>query len=156
VGMTRGTPLVANVAAVVQLTGQQNLANLEADSELTLTDLLTTASDAIYDQLEQHGIDPTALTNEEVYEEAVTWNFLARLAILGYLPVPESKAPPDSPYDWSDPYFKRSRPKTSSDDPRTATEGLPVVGNFESGWEYSRGRPSSDYIRTWLPGRRRL
>ena len=77
--MTRGTALVATIAAVVDLTGVQDLSNLEADSELTVANLLVSASDAIYDQIEASVIDPTTLTNEEVYERAVASHAIALL-----------------------------------------------------------------------------
>ena len=44
----RGHALVPSVVRVVQLTGAQDLRNLEATGELNLTDLLVTASDAIF------------------------------------------------------------------------------------------------------------
>lgn len=136
-GMTRGTALVATVARVVQLTGVQDLADLEGGSELTLTDLLTTASDAIYDQLNRDGEDPTAITNEEVYESAVAWHFLARLVIGGYVPLPTGLNPPTNekgqadPYAWSDPYYARVRPTyaAGTDSPATAGESIPVIRN---------------------------
>lgn len=130
-GMTRGTALVLTRARVVQLTGVQDLANLEADAELALTDLLVSASDAIYDQLDGDGIDPTKLSNEEVYERAVAWHFLALLAIGGYMPVPANLEPPRNaegqadPFAWSDPHYKRVQPRLSEGD-TPARAGLPI------------------------------
>lgn len=136
-GMTRGTALVATKARVVQLTGVQELAGLEASGELTLTDLLESASDAIYDQIEGDGIDPTALTNEEVYERAVAWHFLAVLVIVGYMQLPAGMEPPRNdqgqadPYAWSNPHYQRVRPKLSTADaPHVASQSVPRVGNI--------------------------
>lgn len=134
--MTRGTALVSTVARVVQLTGRQDLAELEADGELTLTDLLVTASDAIYDQLEADGIDPTKLTNAEVYERAVAWHFLAILVIGGYLDLQEGQDPPKNEqgqadaYAWSDPYYLRVRPSLSEGDANVGGGVVPRVGNL--------------------------
>lgn len=83
--MVRGTALVATVARAVELTGRTTLPNLEAGGELDLTDILLTASDAIYDRLTADGIDPTDLSNAEVFERPVAWHFLALLAAQGFL-----------------------------------------------------------------------
>ena len=154
--MTRGTSLVSE-AEVVQLTGQQTLTQLEAAAEFDRADLLTASSNAIYDQLEQAGIDPTALTNAEVYKDAVAWHFLARLALLGYITPPGGLEIPSDPYTWSDVYLRRRIPKTAGDDPSSANEGIPAVGNFEAGWVFGgEGGPRADKIRTWLPGSREV
>lgn len=135
--MSRGTPLVATVARVTQLTGFQKLANLEVGAGITLTDLLTTASDAIYDQLTREGESPGDMDNAEVYESAVAWHFLARLVIGRYLPLPDGLEPPQNaegqadPYAWSDPYLKRVKPTYSGDmdSPASAGERFGSVGN---------------------------
>jgi hypothetical protein len=151
--MTRGTALVANIAAVVQLTGVNDLALLESGGELTVTDLLTTASDAIYDQIEADGIDPTTLSNQTIYERAVAWHFLAILVQMGYVAVPAGLDIPANAYEWSDPYYARVRPKVSGDDAgRIASEGIPAVGNFEHGWEYVQGNNATDQYYDDLPG----
>ena len=153
--MTRGTALVATVARVVQLTGQQDLANLETGSELTLTELLVEASDAIYDQLEALGVDPTTLTNQLVYERAVAWYMLGNLAMLGYLEI-EGKVPPETPFDWSDPFMTRVRPKTSGDDPVNARSSVPVFMNFDSGFVYGSidNTPREPILPTSIPRKR--
>ena len=74
--LRRGVPLVPTLARVVQLTGAQDLRNLEASCELKLDELLVTASDGVFDRLTVDGIDPAALTNPEVYERAVAFSFL--------------------------------------------------------------------------------
>jgi len=150
----RATAIVATVARVVQLTGLQDLANLETDSELTLTDLILTANQAVYDQLEANGVDPTTLTNEEVFHRSVAWHFCALLAQLGYIGIPESLEPPSDPYAWSDPHFSRVRPKVSgSDSPRVPSEGIPAVGNFSPGWYFGGGtNNTTDQYYDDLPG----
>ena len=136
--MTRGTALVATVARVTQLTGVQKLANLETGGELTLTDLLESASDAIYDQLVREGESPDDMTNAEVYESAVAWHFLARLVILGYIALPPGLEQPRNaegqadPFAWSDVYLKRVKPLYSGDEdsPAAAGERFGSVGNI--------------------------
>lgn len=126
--MTRGTALVANIAAVAALTGQADLAAIEDDSELTVATLLIAASDAIYDQLEADGVDPTDLTNASRFERAVAWHFLGTLAKLGMISI-GIEAPLD-PYQWSDPYYARVKPLlTTGDEGRRPNENLPVVAN---------------------------
>lgn len=135
--MTRGTALVTTKARVVQLTGKQNLDNLTTSLELSLPDLLVTASDAIFDQLESDGHEPGDLENETAYERAVAWHFLALLVIGGYLECPAGLNPPQnekgqaSAYAWSDPYYEKVRPRfASSDSPSTAPTGIPGVSNL--------------------------
>ena len=53
----RGVALVPSLARMVQLTGAQDLRNLEASGELRLEDLLVTASDGIFDRLVADGDD---------------------------------------------------------------------------------------------------
>jgi hypothetical protein len=131
VSWARGTSIVADLARVAQLTGQQDLANLEAGGEITIAQLLISASDSIYDQLQADGVDPTGITNETVYEEVVAWNLLARLFMLGYIQAPAGLADPESAYSWSDYYYQRKRPTLSADDEsRLPHEALPVVTNL--------------------------
>lgn len=140
--MTRGTPLVATVARVVQLTGVQGIPNLEtgAGGALTATDLLTSASDAIYDQLKMEGETPASMTNSEVYERAVAWHFVATLVIGGYIPQPANVPPPTNdkgqsdPFAWSDPHKDRVHAEypVGTDEPRRAGEAIPVLKNVST------------------------
>lgn len=140
--MTRGTALVANIAAVAALTGQADLAALEDDSELTVATLLIAASDAIYDQLKGDGIDPTDLDNAEVFERAVAWHFLATLSKLGMLST--GLPAPLDPYEWSDPYYRRvSAQLTTGDEARRPNEGLPVVANLHGRKGFFDGSPGT-------------
>lgn len=129
---TRGTALVANIAAMRQLTGLVDLANLESDAELSVANVLTTASDAIYDQLEADGHDPTLISNETVFERAVAWHAAALLVLAGTLEPPEGREFPNDPYAWSDPFYERVRAKLSTGD-RAAKphEAKPSLLNFE-------------------------
>lgn len=132
--MARGTPLVATIAAVVKLTGQQSLDQIvNLSSELTMTDLLTTASDVIYDKIEQAGIDPTLLTNQQVYERAVAWHFLSILAESGALNTGgEGPTETADRYELkSARYFAEVLPKSSADDvSRMGSESIPRIGNI--------------------------
>jgi len=151
-GMARGTPLVATTAAVVVLTGQQGIDNIPFAAELTITDLLTTASDVIYDKLEQAGIDPTLLTNQQVYERAVAWHFLSILAEAGLLSVDgESAQEAADRYELkSNRYFREVLPKSSEDDvSRMGSESIPRVANL-----YRDSKVNGKYFYDDLPGRR--
>lgn len=127
----RGRALVPSVARVVQLTGAQDLGNLEASGELSLADLLVTASDAVFDRLVADGLDPAGLVNAEVYERAVAYQFLGILAAQAYLAGREpAQEVADRQFALADRAYEQVRPRlTRGDDPRTATEGLPVVLN---------------------------
>lgn len=135
---SKGTALpgITTIANVVDLTGQTDLANLEVDGELSIADLLVTASDTIRRQLVGDGIDPSLLTNEDDYKDAVAWHMLARLVIRGLLPVPDGQEYPRNtegqadPYAWSDVYYKRIRPELSSgDEPGRSGRSIPRVAN---------------------------
>lgn len=124
----RGTSLVS-VPEIVQLTGSIDLANLEASGEFTRSSLLVTASDAIYDQADADGLDPATIANPEIYKRAVAWHFLALAAKQFQSLVPKGEDAPVDPFTWSDPYYRRVRPRaTSGDDPAPGSK--PVLGNF--------------------------
>jgi hypothetical protein len=133
--MTRGTPLVATTAEVTQLTGQSGIDNLDEDGELEVDDILLTASDAIYDRLDADGIDPTTLTNPEVYRRVVAWHFLALLAALGHFSAGEGERSAeffDRFMGLSDRYYEQfTRPRLSSgDSPARSPEGIPRSRNM--------------------------
>ena len=136
----RGRALVPSVERVVQLTGAQDLKNLQASGELDLADLLVTASDAIFDRLVADGLDPRALANAEVYERAVAFQFLGILASQAYLDGQETaQAVADRHFALSDRYYEQVRPRLSrGDEPRTATEGVPAVQNLTP-WPFFGG-----------------
>jgi len=135
----RGTALpgVTTAGHVADLTGQGDLSRLESSGQLTMADLLVTASDAIRDQLVSDGVDPSLLTNEEAYQRCVAFHFLAMLVLRNLLPMPEGLEPPRNPegqadpYAWSDVYYLRVRPLLSSgDQPRRSGEAIPRVANL--------------------------
>lgn len=127
---SRGTALVLTTARVTQLTGAQDLDNVAAGGGIVLTDLLVSASDAIYDQLVADGETPGSLTNALLYETAVAYHFLARLVLLGYVDLPEGAPRPVDAFGWSDPYYRRVHPTYAAiDSSRSGAEGLPVVVN---------------------------
>ena len=88
----RDVPLVPTVARVVQLTGRTDLGNLEASGELALVDLLRSASNTIHDRLVGRGVQPAQVTNPEVCQNAVAWQFLGVLAESGALGNEDSQA----------------------------------------------------------------
>lgn len=155
--MTRGSALVASIAAVVKLTGVQGLSSLEDAGELTVADLLKSASDIVYDRLEGDGIDPTALTNQTAYEQTVAWEFCSILGESGYLPQAEGDEDGLSRYRArAERHYKLVRPKTSDADMgRRANEAVPGLANFERGWAYGGGAdPRRDGYTTGRPIRR--
>ena len=117
----RDVPLVATVERVVQLTGRTDLRNLEASGELNLEDLLRSASATVHDKLQARGVRPEEVTNAEVYQNAVAWQFL------GVLAESTGGEDPDALFARSDRYFEDVRPRL--DEPRTAAEGVPAVEN---------------------------
>lgn len=125
--MTRGTALVPTVAGVVALTGQQGLANIPEATELTLTDLLITASDYMYDRLKSQGIDPTALTNAEIYERCVAWHFLSILAESGLFFGDDDTEQGARYLARAEAYCDAVTPETSDGEVASDT---PVVGNI--------------------------
>jgi hypothetical protein len=123
----RDVALVPTVARIVQLTGRTDLKNLEASGELALVDLLRSASNTIHDKLQARGVRPDRVTNAEVYENAVAWQFLAVLAEAGSL----GDEQPEPLFARSERYFEDVRPQVDQgDSPRTATEGVPEVMNL--------------------------
>jgi hypothetical protein len=141
--MTRGTALVANVGRVVQLTGRTSLPNLETDGELSLPDLLVTASDAIYDRLETDGHDPTALSNAQVYERAVAFKFLAILATQGYgLRGDETREQAVTLLEGAaDRAYLEVKPRASTSTAEKTASGVPAV------WNLGQDGPELDYWR---------
>jgi len=120
----REVPLVPTVERVVQLTGRTDLRNLEASGELNLEDLLRSASATVHDKLQARGVRPEEVTNPEVYENAVAWQFL------GVLAESTGREDPDALFARSDRYFEDVRPRlTEGNEPRTAAEGVPAVQN---------------------------
>lgn len=139
--MTRGTALVANVGHVARLTGQAGLAALETDGELTVPQLLVTASDAIYDRLEVDGVDPSALTNAERYERAVAFTFLALVA-------PRLRAGNETPQEATDRYtaladrfYEAVKPRASTSTAEKTLGAVPAV------WNPGQDGPELDYWR---------
>jgi hypothetical protein len=127
----RGKALVPTVARVVQLTGAQDLRNLEATGELKLEELLVTASDSVFDHLVSDGVDPVLLVNPEVYERAVAYTFLAVLAAQSYLDGNEDSATVSQRhFALADRFYDQVKPRLArGSEPRTAGEGIPVLRN---------------------------
>lgn len=128
----RGRSLVPTVARVVQLTGVQDLRNLEKPTgELKLEELLLTASDGIFDRLVADGVDPALLTNAEVYERAVAYSFLGVLAAQNYLDGREDAATVSQRhFALADRFYEQVKPRLAQGpEPRTAGEAIPVLRN---------------------------
>lgn len=153
--MTRGASLVSSLREVSQLTGQVTKGLASAD--LSLGDILISASDAVYDRLEGDGIDPTTLESDP-FKRVVAWHFLGILAMSGALRTaaedPESVS--SRYFGLADKYYAEAPTRTSSaDDPRRAGEGIPSLANFEGGWVFQGGAdPRRDHTIDRIPDRR--
>lgn len=156
--LARATPLLSTAGEVVDLTGVQDLANLEADSEFSVADTLLRAHEWVFDMVEQQlgATAPALITNQTRLERAVAARFLEVLYANGYLAGGDS----DQRDYWAaqaKDEVTRFRPQLSTgDEPRQTGEGVPVVGNFEHGWAFGgNGRTGrGDYYSTWRPSRR--
>ena len=128
--IVRGTALAGLVEGdLVKLTGRQDLANLEADAELDLADMLVTASDWVYDRLTKAGVDPSLVTNEEVYKRAVATYVVAQLVDGDYLGDDQDA---EVLFVRADKQFEEVRAELSEGpEPRTAGEGVPSLGNVD-------------------------
>lgn len=131
---TKGTPLVATVAELRQLTALTDLGNLESDGELTLTNVLTSASDELYVYLEDQGVDPAALTNSADFKRAVAMHAVGMLTLAGQIPPPEGREAPLDPFEWSEPLLKRVRPKLAENAPPQIGMSLPKAKNLGPGY----------------------
>ena len=96
------------------------------------------------------GYDPTLLANAEVFERAVAWHFLAILAKLSKIGLPADLATPLDPYDWSDPYYTRVKPKVTTidgEESRRPNEGIPIVANRTQRPRFGDGHAERYYTR---------
>jgi hypothetical protein len=126
-----GSPLVADLSELQELTGAQDLANLQTDSVDAVVNALTSASDQWYWRIKRDGIDPNLLTNEEAYKPAVAEHTLALLVKRGYLHPPEGQAAPVDPFEWSEPLARRVGPEISEgDQPPRLGATLPRAHNI--------------------------
>jgi hypothetical protein len=124
VGMDYDTRLLDG-DEIVDHTGVQDLANLAADSELTLDTFALQATRGVFRWLKEKGVDPTLLSNASHYKDAVAYEAVVRLARAGYLPgvdIEEMRAARDEAL--------KVRPEfASTDAARTSAEGIPAVGH---------------------------
>lgn len=152
--LTRASALLSTAGEVEDLTGVQDLANLEAGATFSVADSLLRAHEWVFDLVEQRlgASAPALLTNQTRLERAVAARFLEVLYANGYL----GDGDPDQRDYWhreARDEVDRFRPELSSgDEPRRTSEGVPLVGNFERGWEYAGpAGHSGDRVRPWLP-----
>lgn len=140
-GMSKTVRLIDG-ADIVDYTGVQDLANLTADAELDLNDFALKATRGVFLWLKEKGIDPTLLTNEDDFKDAVAYEAVVRLARAGYLPsvdIAEMRLARDEAL--------KIRPEFASGDAaRTAGEGSPgspVVGHVDDDGNYSDDFPTT-------------
>lgn len=154
--LSRSSALLSTAAEVVDLTGVQDLANLETGSEFSVADSLLRAHEWVFDMVEQ-ALGPAAparLSNQTRLERAVAARFLEVLYANGYL----GDDPGGSRDYWAGEArdeVKRFRPvySDSGDAPAASSQGIPVVGTFRRGWR-SSGAGTERYD-VWFPDRRR-
>ena len=86
-GLVRLVPLLTTIAEVVDLTGVQGLANLEALTEFSAADTLLKAHQWAYDRLKRRYSTSVlaTVTNTEELERAVAFRFMEAVAAAGYL-----------------------------------------------------------------------
>lgn len=130
---SRSTSIVTTLAAVTQLTGQQNIANLQDGATDLEAGLLLSASQEVYDRLVRDGHDPTEFVaeTESAFQRTVAYTFLHKLGMLGHLG------------DYDDRRFEAEanrqymnvRPKSNDNSiPAGAAEALPGITNQSCGF----------------------
>ena len=126
-------------AELVKITGVQDLANLEADSELDLDDLILEATREAFSRVRRTGMDPALITNQVELRSAVAYMVLERLAMGGYIDPLDDRATSIQFYkDKVKELLREFRPTTTEDDaPSNIQDGVPSVGNFEPGWVFA-------------------
>ena len=131
-GITRDSPLLTTAAQVVDLTGVQDLLNLEADAEFSVADTLLSAHREVYDRMKRR-FESTVLanlSNQVELHRAVAYVFLEMLAAGRYVG-------DDSARDyWGAKASEeingfRAEFTDATDEPRRVDEGIPAVANFD-------------------------
>lgn len=153
--LSRSSALLTTAAEVVDLTGVQDLANLETASEFSVEDHLLRAHEWVFDHVEQSlGVSaPALISNQTRLERAVAARFLEVLYANGQIGGGDTEARDYWGAQALD-EVRRFRPAYSSgaDAPRSTGEGIPVVGRFEHGYRFSSG--GRDSYRVGFPSRR--
>lgn len=150
---TRATSILTTVQQVVDLTGVQDIKNLEEDGEYIAVDNLKAAHVWVFDRIEQRlgATDVLLITNETRLERAVAARFLEVLFAGPLRPDAELRDYWQAQAaDESD----RFRAELSSgDESRQSSEGVPEFGHFEEGWVYGplRHRTSNQKLSDWIP-----
>lgn len=124
-GFRRDVPLVPTLERFVQLVPLADLRNLEASGELSMEELLRSASATIYDKVRARGIPPERVVNPEIYERAVAEQLLGVLAEAGYLGDLDAEAH----FVRAEEYLEVRAELAEWDSPRVTDEGIPAVQN---------------------------
>lgn len=138
--ISRDSALLTTAGQVVDLTGAQDLANLEADSEFSVADTLLEAHRWVYDRLKRRfgSVDLPSLSNQTELHRAIAARFLEVVAASGHW----------GDADARDYWAGQAREEVDGfaaefaagiDEHRRADEGIPVVGNFDGGSAYPAG-----------------
>lgn len=136
--LSRATALLTTAAQVVDLTGVQDLANLESASEFSVEDSLLRAHEWVFDHVEQSlGPDaPAKLSNTTRLERAVACRFLEVLFATGQLDAGGIGLDPVTYWrEEARDELARFRPVYTDDRdaPRRASEGVPSIGSLDRG-----------------------
>lgn len=130
--LSRSSPLLTTAGEVCDLTGVQDLANLETDDgEFSVADHLLRAHEWVFDHVEQrHGEDaPAAITNQTRLERAIAARFLETLYANGYLSGGDT-GQRDYWGQQAKDEIDRYRPQLSSGDEARGGEAVPRVKNL--------------------------
>lgn len=149
-GMDYDSALLAGSALVTQ-TGDQDLGNLEDDSELDLDAFVLAAHRDVYRRLVRRGIDPTAITNETWLLDAVAYMATHRLALAGYLDAESAETRLNTAVDQINNFVPTYA--TTTEIPRMAGEGVPQIGHVNEGVTFGiyPYDDKTDYFRSDLP-----
>ena len=153
--LSRSSALLSTAGEVVDLTGVQDLANLETASEFSVADHLLRAHEWVFDHVEQALGEsaPALIDNTSRLERAVAARFLEVLYATQQIGGGDVEARDYWAAQALD-EVRRFKPSfsDSSDTPRAAGEGIPVIGRFDHGWHFAGG--GRDRYRVGFPSRR--
>lgn len=141
--LSRDSALLTTAGQVVDLTGAQDLANLEADSEFSVADTLLEAHRWVYDRLKRrYGSTNLAdLSNQTELHRAVAARFLEVVAASGHWGDAEGRDYWGAQAREEVDGFAGEFATAGTDEPRRSDEGIPAVANFDGESAYpSSGR----------------
>lgn len=130
---------------IAALTYQQNLDNLTPEGgEISLDDVALTAHQAVWSSLAKRlGRDQLALlTNENELRQAVAFEAVSQLVLMGYLTSLDAEAIHAKAQRLLDDF---SPVYSSGDAPRVSRDGVPVVAHLSGGLVFSGDASEADH-----------